>query len=108
MKNKNTFSLLFLGLCIGIGAIFCLADTPIFAPGNSTLSIQSGTTATANFFTETNAFNPAFSVAPAVFVKAINATAPTTDILVSVTTSNFVWTTSSTNMSNGWLAVGPR
>jgi hypothetical protein len=104
---KNKLPILFLGLALGIGSLLCIADTPIFAPGNSTLSFQSGSNVTANVFLFTNAFNPAFTSVPAVVVTPLGVNSPT-NFLVTVTTSNFVVQLSATNQNFSWIAAGSR
>lgn len=75
------------------------------AAGRLAQGIQAGTLTTSANGTVTNTFATAFTVAPYVVTTLQNSTGPTNNV-VSVTTSNFVYSAGSASKTAHWIAIG--
>jgi hypothetical protein len=73
---------------------------------NANTYITSGTCVTSTDGTVTNTFATAFSSAPKVFLSQVGTLVTGTNILTSVTASNFVVNTKSATTTNNWIAIG--
>ncbi len=70
------------------------------------LGIQAGLGVSTSDGTVTNTFSTAFSSAPIVVTTINAASGGTTNWIVSVTASNFIWKCGATGLTNYWIAVG--
>lgn len=73
--------------------------------GSATNRLQVGSNATTSNGTVTNTFPAAFTVAPYVVCQKINSNAGTNTV-VSVTTTNFIYTAGAPSITFHWIAVG--
>ena len=95
-----------------IGFLFCLfliaavaaSRKPLYADAN--LYITSGTCVTSSNGTVTNTFPSAYSSAPTIITTQVGTTTTGTNLITSVTTTNFILTTRNTPTTNNWIAIG--
>jgi hypothetical protein len=72
------------------------------------LGIKTGTSVTASDGTVTNTFatNYVYTLPPVVVVTQLGTNSSATNIVVSVTTTNFVYSAGKTSVTNNWMAIG--
>jgi len=103
MKNK------LIPFILGIACVFAIAAgfnrQPFYAAGPTL--VQAGSSVVTSDGTVTNAFASAYSAAPKVVVTQKGAALQSvTNIVVSVTTTNFIYRSSISGTTNDWIAVG--
>jgi hypothetical protein len=103
MKNK------IVPFVLGIACVFAIAAgvarQPFYASGPTL--VQTGTCVAVADGTVTNTFSPIYSSAPKVTATQTGTALNTsTNIVVSITPSNFVIRTGLASTTNNWIAVG--
>lgn len=106
MKNISLSILLCL-VCAGFVALFTAASrNPIYTEQNTLIQTGRGKTATDG--TVTNTFTTAFSVLPVVTVTQEGAVTTVSNIIVSCTTTQFIYNAGGPNVTNSYIAIGRR
>jgi hypothetical protein len=103
---KNKINILFL-LVVTAVAVFAATRYPVYSSANAPLLIVTGQGVSTADGTVTNTFSTTFGAVPKVIPSIFAAnSAKTTNLVLSVTTSNFVWACGANGVTNPYIAIG--
>ena len=106
MKNFSSLAKAFSGIVILLLALAVYAQTrqPFYssAPG----MVFSGISVTAADGTVTNTYPTAYSSPPKVVVAQVGSLNSPTNLVVTLTTTNFVYNGGRPSMTNLWISIG--
>lgn len=109
LNSLSNQTLPFIDCWQGTNNVFTVSSNGVITAGTNTLTtfgIQRGTGITAANGTVTNTFPKVYATLPTVTVTQLGTTNSTSNIVTSLTVSNFVYNGGGPNISNMWISAG--